>query len=323
LIQNAWDEPGCTDVGVLLETILGRRGYATLTVVDNAPDGFSDLADAWTLFAPSKKNADAEKRGRFNVGEKLVLALCEKAEIVSTRGGVRFDDSGRHSLRTKREFGSSFIATIRFTQTDIAEIEAAVKSLIVPLMVTTTYNGVTLQPRTAIHAFTAQLPTELAGEDGNIRPSRRKTGVMILEALPGETPSLYELGIPVVETGDRCHVDIMQKVPLNTERDNVRPAFLREVRTIVLNEMYSRLDAEDAMKPWAQEALGDERATDEAITHTVGLLYGEKRVAFDPSDPEANSRAVSEGYTVMYGRSLSKEQGRTSGVLVRRSRPVR
>jgi hypothetical protein len=90
------------------------------------------------LYAPSKRKGDAELRGRFNVGEKLGLALCESAEIISTRGGVRFDDDGRHSLRTKREFGSSFTATIRFTQTNIAECEAAVRSLIVPSMVTTT-----------------------------------------------------------------------------------------------------------------------------------------------------------------------------------------
>lgn len=236
------------------------------------------------------------------------MALCESAEIISTKGGVRFDDAGRHSLRTKRPFGSSFTAVIRFTQDDIADCAAAVQSLIVPTATTTTYNGVALTPRTPIQTFKVQLPTEIADAEGNIRPSRRRTTVMIYEPRPGETPALYELGIPVVETGDLYHVDILQKVPLNTDRDNVRPSFLREVRTVVMNEMYDKLTPEDATKPWAQEALGDERLDDNAVEHALTLLYGDKRVAFDPSDPEANSRAVSEGYTVIYGRSLSKEQ---------------
>jgi hypothetical protein len=32
------------------------------------------------------------------------------------------------------------------------------------------------------------------------------------------------MGIPVVETGDRWHVDVAQKVPLNFDRDNLPPA---------------------------------------------------------------------------------------------------
>ena len=36
--------------------------------------------------------------------------------------------------------------------------------------------------------------------------------------------------------------------------------------------------------------------------------FGAKRVAYDPSDPEANKLAVSKGYTVVPGRSLTKGQ---------------
>jgi len=36
--------------------------------------------------------------------------------------------------------------------------------------------------------------------------------------------------------------------------------------------------------------------------------FGKKRVAFDPSDPEANKLAVSKGFTVIPGRGLSKGQ---------------
>ena len=59
-------------------------------------------------------------------------------------------------------------------------------------------------------------------------------------------PSLYEMGLPIVETGDKWHVSVGQKVPLNRDRNNVRPAFLRAVRTLVLNEMHERLTEEDA-----------------------------------------------------------------------------
>ena len=94
LIQNAWDENGVTQVIVKLvphET----PGYAILEVIDNAPKGFDNIEHAYTLFAESKKKADPEKRGRFNIGEKLVLALARDARITTTKGTVTFNENGR------------------------------------------------------------------------------------------------------------------------------------------------------------------------------------------------------------------------------------
>jgi len=48
---------------------------ATITVADDAPDGFCDMRDAYTLFKETYKRKDPIKRGRFNFGEKQVLAM--------------------------------------------------------------------------------------------------------------------------------------------------------------------------------------------------------------------------------------------------------
>jgi len=50
------------------------------------------------------------------------------------------------------------------------------------------------------------------------------------------------MGIPVVETGDRWHYDIGQKVPLTLDRENVPPGFLRQVRVAVFNRMHAQLE---------------------------------------------------------------------------------
>ena len=81
LIQNAWDAPGTTRVEVTLQPAPQAR--ALLAVEDNSPDGFSDLTHAYTLFKESPKKADPAKRGRFDVGEKLVLAICDWARRAS------------------------------------------------------------------------------------------------------------------------------------------------------------------------------------------------------------------------------------------------
>src|ERR1700682_4502889 len=78
LAQNALDEAGVTQIAVTLALVPGRP-LADLTVEDDSPEGFRDLSHAYTLFAASYKRDNPEQRGQFNIGEKMVLAVCESA----------------------------------------------------------------------------------------------------------------------------------------------------------------------------------------------------------------------------------------------------
>src|SRR5438270_1898249 len=111
LIQNAWDERGVTMVTVSLEHC--GRNKARLVVEDDAPEGFKDLSHAFTLFADSSKKTNPEQRGRFNLGEKLVLAISDEVTIQTTKGGLRFDSNGRHHLRSKLPAGSRIECLLR------------------------------------------------------------------------------------------------------------------------------------------------------------------------------------------------------------------
>ena len=137
-----------------------------------------------------------------------------------------------------------------------------------------------------------------------MRPRTRKATVRLYEPLPGETPALYEMGLPVVETGDRWHVCVAQKVPLNRDRDNVRPAYLQAVRVAVLNAAHDLLTTEEeATAPWCKLAGADPRCSDEAIKHLVRLRFGEKVAAPDPSDIEAMKAFQAQGGTIVVGLS--------------------
>ena len=107
-----------------------ERGYTTLTVADDSPAGFRDLADAYTMFKRSYKEGEAAKRGIFNLGEKLALALCEKAAIETMTGTVRFDSTGRHVGRERTDKGSIFTGRMRLTIGEWEELWCAVRMLI-------------------------------------------------------------------------------------------------------------------------------------------------------------------------------------------------
>jgi hypothetical protein len=189
-----------------------------------------------------------------------------------------------------------------------ARAATALKTLIVPPGVTFNVNGALVTPREPIASFAATLATEVADADGNLKRSRAAAFVKIYEPLPGETPALYEMGIPVVETGDRWHVDVGQKVPLNMDRDNVPPSFLRELRAHVLNTMAGKITPEVASASWIREAAGSPLATADAVGAALTARFGEKRVAYDPSDPESNKIAVAAGYKVVHGGSLTGDE---------------
>lgn len=308
LIQNAFDEDGVSSVLVGLDHVPGTRRHR-LHVVDNAPRGFENLDESYVLFAPSKKKGDPTKRGRFNVGEKMVLALCEDATITTVSGSIHFNlaKGTRRKMATPRtEEGTIFSAELIMQKHEAKSALELARHIIVPegvrLLVEDTHVG----PRKRLATVTVGLPTDVMDLDGNMCRTTRNTKVHIYE--PMGDPQLYEMGLPVVEFDCPWDVNIEQKIPLNIERDGVTPAYGRKIKTLVLNAMKDVIDPEDAKAPWVGEALRDPRVDHAAVEAIITARYGDKRVIADPSDPEGTKLAVSEGYTVIPAGSFDKAQ---------------
>lgn len=306
LMQNAWDEAS-TEVTVNFYPS-AIPGFYKLDVIDDNPEGFKNLTHAYTLFAPSEKKTDPTKRGRFNLGEKLVLALCREAIITTTKGTVVFDEEGRHTSRKSTQRGTHFSALVRMKKAEYEAAMEAIYRVFPPPGIRTTINEVLITAAPAKASITLSLPTVVADEDGVLRTSVRTTTVRVYEPRHDEKGWLFEMGIPVVETGDRWHYDVQQKVPLNSDRTDVTPAYKQDIRTKVLNEMFREINSEDANQPWVRDAMRDKGVAPEAVEKVMTERFGEKRVIFDPSDPEANKLAVVKGYTVIHPRSLSSQE---------------
>lgn len=311
LIQNAWDEPGVTECKVSIAPVPGKV-LAAIRVEDDAPEGFHDLTHAFTLFARTRKRVDPERRGRFNLGEKQVLALCHSAKISTTTGTIVFDPDGeRHRKNAKLPAGSVVEITIPMTREEIAEAIAYTKTFMPPDRIVTTVNGERLNARVPIDTIqNVQLGTEYEDDSGSWRRTRRRTSIRLLNVRDSERAMLYEMGLPVVELegGEKFHIDVQQRVPLNSDRDNVPPSFLTEVRAHVLNSQAELLSEEQASALWAREASGSKLVTADAFADVMDRRFGEQRVAYCPSDSESNRTAASHGYSVLTGGSLSAEE---------------
>ena len=307
LLQNALDEQ-ISEVQLELTPMPGRR-LVQVRVCDDSRDGFRELAHAYTLFADTAKRADAGKRGRFNLGEKLVLACCESASIQTTSGTVTFDAGGRREQpRRRRQRGSVFDGVMRMSRGELADALARLEMVLVPDGVTVTLNGRTLPARPALLEFDATLPTEVLAPDGAMRRSERRTRVRLLKPRAAEQPHLYELGLPVAETPGRWHLDIDQRVPQGMERDSVSPAYLRRLMTAALSAAHDLLEPEDARSDWVGEALATGKLPRAAVEQIVSGRFGPQRVSVDPSDPEGTKLAASRGYTVVPSGAFTRRQ---------------
>jgi hypothetical protein len=256
LLQNAWDCLGVKRVEVTVEPVEGIP-FVDVSVLDDDPDGFRNLSHSYTLFAPSEKKSNPGRRGRFNLGEKLVLSLCRSATIQSTVGTVTFDHRGRRESSACRKTGTLFKARVRANREEFRQMLLSVERLIPPEGVATFINGERLKQHEVAFRFKFSLPTVLA-DDGVLKVVVRDTVATLCKLKDGEQPNLYEMGIPVVELagGEPWHVNVGQKVPLSMERDNVTPVFLSRLRVEILNYVANSLTTEQARATWVTSAMG-------------------------------------------------------------------
>jgi hypothetical protein len=324
LFQNAKDEDGVTEISIDLWPV-GGKPTSTFKVEDNSPEGFSDLTHAYTLFAPSYKLDHPEKSGWMNLGEKMVIVGTKWCRISSTKGEVYFDmaDATREEFpRRKREKGTVVEGELAMTREEHNDALLFLDMLISPPGIKFSICGKEVPARNLQGEFRAKLPTRIL-RDGMPAPSIRETAVRVWEVKEGEEAHIYELGIPVVsfapKDGMTFHVDVGQKVPLNKDRDNVTPAFKSLLLAEVLNNLHEQIvTKENVTSNWVVEAASQKEATKEATEHVLDEAFGKNRVIASVTDPEANNKAMANGYTVIPSRGMTpgmRENAKGFGLL--------
>ena len=301
LIQNAWDE----QTKVCSFNAQWNNGQATIEVTDDNPTGFRDLSDAFTLFKTTTKRSDPAKRGRFNIGEKQVFSLCEKATISTTKGSVIFDKQGRRMSSIKQATGSKITIVVKMTKADFNEMLVIVKQYLVPENISFFVNGEKITYRKPYKIITASLVTE-SEINGIFAKTQRKTDIHILKT--DSKPMIYEMGLPVSEINCQFDLDVQQKVPLSIDRDTVPESYLKALFAEVLNATYQDVTSETSSEVWIRQAVGDKRISTEAVKGIVNKRYGDKVVVANPFDPNSIDDALSHGYNIVNGSEMSKEE---------------
>ena len=300
LCQNAFDED-ITSCKVNFS--LNENNILTITVEDDSPEGFKDITHAYTLFADTYKRQDPTKRGRFNLGEKQVIAICKKAIVSTTKGTVIFDDNGREGTDQKRKCGSKIILELEATFNEYKELVEHAKSLLVPEEIKYEVDGVRVYSKQIFKSFDAKLHTDIL-VDKVIKTQMRETKVNLIES-SGQS-WIYEMGIPIMKTDCPWHIDVQQKVHLNIDRDNILPSYVQDLYAEVVNNVFTSIDEPSAL--WVRTAMKDTRVTKEAVKELMIKRFGDKFCIANPLDPKAMGEAISRGFRPIFGGQMSAEE---------------
>ena len=296
------------------------------TMLDVRDDGagFDRAEDVWTLFAHTPKRTETGVAGRFNTGEKQMLAVARNASIETVVDGrlvtVRFERKGREVIKHRTPNprpGTSVLARMPWSKAEAGQVRLALAMVIPPDGLKYTVDGATIVPPPVTVAVRVTLPT-VTLIDGVLRPTERKAIVEVRPETMGEA-WLFELGIPVCSIADTefpYSLNVMQKVPLGMSRDSVTPAYLNRLIGSVVEA--AALDGTMLLDESAADATHLKRSLDwvrrpEALAPVAEAVFPE--ALRTSSDAASNARAAIDGRTVISGRSLTEATRRRLGEL--------
>lgn len=305
LVQNAFDE----DITACKVDIAKVGKFVEVTVEDDSERGFRNLEDAYTLFGNTYKRSLSEKRGRFNLGEKLLLSIAEEAKVSTTTGTVIFDSSGRKETKETTKKGTIIFVKLIMADKEVKEVVTKLRGFIAPDSVKYIVNEEEVPSRKIFKTFETSLTTEVYSEEKKVMSwTTRKTKVDLYDVPVDRESYIYEMGIPIQKIACQFDVDVQQKIPLGMDRVTVSPAFLQDLFAEVLNVTVKQVEEEDSSALWIRKAMTDERVKAEVVEEIIEKRWGDKVCVRDLQDQKSVDEAITHGYKVLSGGELSKEE---------------
>jgi hypothetical protein len=299
LVANSFDEETS-----FCDFQLTHNGKTAHLVVEDDGPGFRNINDAYTILGSTYKRSRPDLRGRFNLGEKELIAVSNSAVVETVGKRVVFAAMGeRREEPTNRKRGTRIELDLPWSNKKVEETITRMKRVLPPKGITYRVNGNTVPYREPCKEFEATLETVLL-ERGFMRKSMRKTWVHLHKPAFGDRPMLFELGIPVQAIGCAYHIDVKQKIPMNPNRDAVKAQFLKDLYAETLNHTIDEIPEEKIAQEWARQAIEDSRTTPEVVKKAVVKRFGEKIVLWS-SDTQANEKALESGYELVKPKELS------------------
>jgi hypothetical protein len=272
LVQNSLDAIGDAPGTITVSVEEKAGGEFTIECLDDG-EGVDDMTNLRTVFWTSKHDSRF-KRGRMGRGFKELLCLCSECHVFSRNlmGDFTVKD-GRKAffLRETAKFTKGTLVRMKMPwRGEGVGVKLAdyFKLFLPPQNVRLEVCGIKIPSREPTFVTTGSLPTEEFENNKWCRP-RGKTGVELVKHKATETSLVYEMGIPIcpVEWNVPYHVNVLQRVPMNPNRDAVMSGYVSQIHRICLPVLIEELSSEKSRESWVGEAAA--RSGDDGLQKAV------------------------------------------------------
>lgn len=293
-LQNAFDHrAGRVEV---------KLGETSLSIEDDAPSGLARDEYAFQVFL-GEKDTPPTWRGRKGRGLKELIASADEARVETVGRTILFEDEGRRVEPNERKRGTR-IDLVR--RTSVREREEAVRLLrliIVPPDTELFVDGREVRQPRHFRSLDGSLETV------EIRRSMesavdRATRVDLYQPRPGETPHLFEMGLPVEPIKLPWHADVQQRIPLAAERDAARDPYKGVLAAAVFEALAPELDRKSLEGGWVMDVLAHYSVSPAAIEAWARKMLPRRGVL--SSGARADDEARQLGATVVDLRGMPR-----------------
>ncbi|MCX5956452.1 MAG: ATP-binding protein [Cyanobacteria bacterium] len=306
LVQNAFDsfvegQPGRIELRYGSQT----EGFV-VECADNG-SGISNLGDLRVVYLTHKTDSHL-KRGRFGRGFKEALCIAEQARVTSGDQQLEFllengERVTRQGVVSDMGTGTRVWMRMPWPAETRDRLDAYFAQFLVPEGIELVVNGERISARAVEHRVEANITTELYDAIGQSwkKPSRT-TAIHLVRTQPGETATIYEMGIPVaaVDWNMPYHCDVQQRVPMNPNRDAVASGYPVMLHVACLPRLLEVMDESAVKDDWVgtagrrcesnvQKRIIEQRAFGENIARSVPRM-GERH--FDEDARELGVQVV-------------------------------
>jgi hypothetical protein len=246
-LQNAFDEaPSLVTVELRPDAIV---------VEDDSERGFGDERLVYTVFLSDKQD-DPTRRGRMGRGLKELIAAMDAAVVETVGTTIIFDAEGRRTTTNERKRGTRIELRRQLAPADLEEAEQFLRLVVPPKGTTLKVGGRAVRrPRLILALSSCELETVVI-QEGVERATSRTTKVSLYTPRKGETPHLFEMGVPIQAWDVPWHVDVEQRVPLTEGRDAASERYKLQLKALLLESMIHRyLDKRDLRADWVHDVI--------------------------------------------------------------------
>ena len=242
--------------------------------------GITDLEDLRVVYLTHKTDSH-RKRGRFGRGFKEALCIADEARVVSGHRTLAFlQENGRRISRLSEAptplAGTEVHMRMPWGPETAEQLDAYFTQFLVPESLALIVNGRRIQHRSIAHWIEASLSSEIydANSQSWKKPVRR-TSIALVRALPHETPTIYEMGIPVaaVDWDMPFHCDVQQRVPMNPNRDAVSSGYPLKLHVACLPVLLEHMDEATLKQDWVGAA--GRRCDEDVQRQIIQRAFGE------------------------------------------------